>query len=156
MIRSSARYANYCTVSYLSCPPKLCTAILHQCLRIKFLYRDLKLARLKVCTAIAPAHEIKLYHDGKNRAVLRSLRPWITCHTKHVIHDDGLHSTPQRLLMLTAGPLAFMWDQRPCDNNRKPKANKNTNANIKSQVSAKQLGFGLHAIISKILLFCKH
>src|SRR5512133_454965 len=59
----------------------------------------------KVCTVIT-LMRIKIYHDGKNRAVLRSLWPyWHPDESGNPA--DVLRSTQHRLLMLTAGPLAF-------------------------------------------------
>jgi hypothetical protein len=52
-----------CTGINFLAPIKLCTAILRQCLRAGFIYRDNIRDRMLACTAIAPAHNRNLYPD---------------------------------------------------------------------------------------------
>jgi hypothetical protein len=64
---------------------KLCTAILRQCLRASFIYRDKFRGAKLASSALAPARHKNLYPDCKNCAMLRSLRLWW-----HYLHSqDG-------------------------------------------------------------------
>jgi hypothetical protein len=65
-----------CTWIHFLASVRLCTAILHQCLRVGFLYLDKIRGPKLACTAIAPARNRNLYPDCKNCAMLRSLRLW--------------------------------------------------------------------------------
>ncbi len=55
----------------------------------QILHRELILTRPQVCTAITPACNQNCTVMAKNRAVLRSLRPWRICHTKRVIRETA-------------------------------------------------------------------
>jgi hypothetical protein len=65
-----------CTRINFQAPIQFCTAILRQCLRAGFVYRDKIRGSSSACTAIAPARHINLYPDCKNCAMPRSLRLW--------------------------------------------------------------------------------
>jgi len=65
-----------CTRINFLAPSKLCTAILRQCLRVGFIYRDKIRGSISACTAISPARNQNLYPDCKNCAMLRFLRLW--------------------------------------------------------------------------------
>jgi hypothetical protein len=55
---------------------QLCTAILRQCLRASFIYRDKLRGSMLAFSALAPARHKNLYLDCKNCAMPRSLRLW--------------------------------------------------------------------------------
>jgi len=65
-----------CTRINFLAPIQLCTAILRQCLRAGFIYRDKIRGSMLVFSALAPARHINLYPDCKNCTMLRSLRLW--------------------------------------------------------------------------------
>jgi hypothetical protein len=59
---------------------RLCTAILRQCLRASFIYRDKIRGHMLAYSALAPARHVNLYPDCKNCAMPRSLRLWWDYH----------------------------------------------------------------------------
>jgi hypothetical protein len=65
-----------CTGINSLAPVQLCNAILRQCLRASFLYRDNIRGRMLALSALAPARRLNLYPDCKNCAMPRSLRLW--------------------------------------------------------------------------------
>jgi hypothetical protein len=69
-----------CTRINFPAPFQLCTAILRQCLRASFVYRDNIRGSKLACTAIEPTRHVNLYPDCKNCAMLRSLRLWWDYH----------------------------------------------------------------------------
>jgi hypothetical protein len=69
-----------CTRINFLAPIQLCTAILRQCLRAGFIYRDKIRGSMLAFSALAPARHKNLYPDCKNCAMLRSLRLWWDYH----------------------------------------------------------------------------
>jgi hypothetical protein len=65
-----------CTVINFSAFYSVCTATLRQCLRTSFVNRDNIRGSKLAYTAIAQARNKNVYPDGKNCAMLRSLRLW--------------------------------------------------------------------------------
>jgi hypothetical protein len=99
-----------CTRINFLAPVQLCTAILRQCLRAGFVYRDKILGSMLACTAIAPARYKNLYPDCKNCAMLRSLRLWWdNLHSQDALSASIRLSTTNalycRAVMLKQGPL---------------------------------------------------
>jgi hypothetical protein len=87
-----------CTRINFLAPIKLCTAILRQCLRASFIYRDKIRACMLACTAIAPARHVDLYPDCKNCAMPRSLRlQWGRGHSQDTLHASIRLSTTNAL-----------------------------------------------------------
>jgi hypothetical protein len=65
-----------CTGIHFLALVQLCNAILRKCLRAGFLYRDNIRGPMLDFSALAPSCNVNLYPEGKNCAMLRSLRLW--------------------------------------------------------------------------------
>jgi hypothetical protein len=81
-----------CTGINFLAPVRFCTAILRQCLRASFVYRDKIRGHMLAYPALAPARHVNLYPDCKNCAMLRSLRLWW-----HYLHSQDSLTASIRL-----------------------------------------------------------